>query len=139
MNKGLILTQRNEPTSSEYLTDERELHSIKSGTPSTFTISFKKIENMKIGILVKKYRKERGVSQAKLAKDCGVSESYISLIESNHKKPDVDLIERICLSLNTHPSVLFYDLIIENYEGDNETLHELIEVRDLIKLTSALS
>lgn len=56
---------------------------------------------------IKSYRKEKGLSQEKLAELCNVSTSTIGCIESAHQNPSIDLVFRIAEALSIHPADLF--------------------------------
>jgi transcriptional regulator with XRE-family HTH domain len=51
---------------------------------------------MNIGKRLKKYRNERRLSQKKLSLHTGISQSFISSIESNKQSPTITTLERIC-------------------------------------------
>lgn len=51
---------------------------------------------MNIGKRLKKYRSQRGLSQKKLSNHTGISQSFISSIESNKQSPTITTLERIC-------------------------------------------
>ena len=46
--------------------------------------------------LIREKRKEKGLSQERLAKLVQVSQPFIAEIESGRKKPSVDVLMRIC-------------------------------------------
>ena len=50
--------------------------------------------------LIREKRKEKGLSQERLAKLVQVSQPYIAEIESGRKKPSVDVLMRICAVLD---------------------------------------
>lgn len=56
---------------------------------------------------LKFYRKEKGISQEKLAELCEVSTSTISCVESFHQNPSFELLLKIAEALNIHPADLF--------------------------------
>lgn len=56
---------------------------------------------------LKKYRKERNLSQLKLAELCGTSTSYIEEIEIGKKFPSVEMIQRFSEAINIQPHMLF--------------------------------
>ena len=58
-------------------------------------------------INLKDYRKERGVSQTKLAELCESTQAYIAEIEVGKKFPSPNMIERIAAALNLESYVLF--------------------------------
>jgi transcriptional regulator with XRE-family HTH domain len=51
---------------------------------------------MNIGKLLKDYRNRMGLSQKKLSHHTGISQSFISSIESNKQSPTITTLERIC-------------------------------------------
>lgn len=54
-----------------------------------------------IGDIIRKKRKERGMSLSELSRVTGVSKSYLSYIERGMKRnPSIDVIKRIFQSLN---------------------------------------
>ena len=58
-------------------------------------------------INLKDYRKERGVSQTKLAELCESTQAYIAEIEVGKKFPSPNMIERIAAALNLESYILF--------------------------------
>ena len=50
--------------------------------------------------LIREQRKEKGLSQERLAKLVQVSQPFIAEIESGRKKPSVDVLMRICAVLD---------------------------------------
>ena len=50
--------------------------------------------------LIRETRKEKGLSQERLAKLVQVSQPFIAEIESGRKKPSVDVLMRICAVLD---------------------------------------
>ena len=58
---------------------------------------------------LKKYRKEAGLSQAKLSELCNVSNGTIGNIECGSSKPSFDLILTLANVLDIHPAMLFSD------------------------------
>ena len=55
---------------------------------------------------VKYYRKQKHLSQEKLAELCGLSTNYIGDIERTNRKVTIDTIEKIAKGLNIKPSLL---------------------------------
>jgi transcriptional regulator with XRE-family HTH domain len=58
---------------------------------------------------IKRIRKERGISQEKLAEACDTATSYIGLMEIYKNVPKLSTIERIARALNVDPLALFRD------------------------------
>jgi transcriptional regulator with XRE-family HTH domain len=59
---------------------------------------------------IKRIRKEKGISQEKLAEACNTATSYIGLMEIYKNVPKLSTIEKIAKALNVDPLVLFQDL-----------------------------
>ena len=55
---------------------------------------------MGLRTLIREKRKEKGLSQERLAKLVQVSQPFIAEIESGRKKPSVDVLMRICAVLD---------------------------------------
>jgi len=73
-------------------------------------LAYKVMEMMKIFVFnMKKYRKQRQISQMKLAELLDTSTSYIGEIEINSRVPSMALVERIAKALNVEPFRLFVD------------------------------
>jgi transcriptional regulator with XRE-family HTH domain len=49
---------------------------------------------------VRKYRKEKGYSQEEFARICGVHRTYMGLIERGKTAVSIEILEKICHSLN---------------------------------------
>lgn len=79
---------------------------------------------------LKSFRKEKELSQMKLAELCGTSTSYIGEIEIGKKFPSIEMIEQIAAALHIKPYCLFTD------NEDSYMLHPDIAIRD--KLITAL-
>ena len=58
---------------------------------------------------IKRIRKEKGISQEKLAEDCNTATSYIGLMEIYKNVPKLSTIERIAKALNVDPLTFFQD------------------------------
>ena len=58
---------------------------------------------------IKRIRKEKGVSQEKLAEACNTATSYIGLMEIYKNVPKLSTIERIANALNVDPLIFFQD------------------------------
>jgi transcriptional regulator with XRE-family HTH domain len=68
------------------------------------------MEMMKVfAFNMKKYRKQKRLSQMKLAELLDTSTSYIGEIEINSRVPSMDMAERIAKALNVEPYRLFVD------------------------------
>ena len=57
---------------------------------------------------IKKYRKLRNLTQAKLSEACDISQDYLSEIERGKKTPSLETLIKIARQLNIKPQELFY-------------------------------
>ena len=64
----------------------------------------------RVGLNVKRYRKERGFSQEGLALECGVHRTYVSGVERGIRNPTVVVLERVARALDVPPSRLLDDI-----------------------------
>lgn len=55
---------------------------------------------MRVEILLKEIRKEKGISLKQLSKITGISISHLNYIEKNEKEPSLSMAVRIAQSLN---------------------------------------
>lgn len=77
---------------------------------------------------LKKYRKERNLSQLKLAELCGTSTSYIGEIEIGKKFPSVEMIQKFSEAINIQPHMLFMaETDSYSEENDKEKKEKMIE------------
>jgi len=58
---------------------------------------------------IRRIRKEKGISQEKLAEACNTATSYIGLMEIYKNVPKLSTIERIAEAMGVDPLVLFMD------------------------------
>jgi transcriptional regulator with XRE-family HTH domain len=63
---------------------------------------------------MKKYRKQAGVTQEKLAELCNTDPAYIGQIETGRRFPSIIYIEKIASALCIAPHLLFYDECNDN-------------------------
>lgn len=69
---------------------------------------------MNIGTNIKKYRKEKGLTQRELADKLNIATNSLSRYEIGERRPPIDMIEKIAEILNVTPIQLMYDEEIEN-------------------------
>lgn len=62
-----------------------------------------------IGVVIKRAREAKGLSQEKLAEYSHVDRTYISVLERGLKSPTLKTLERIAAALGTLPEVLLAD------------------------------
>ena len=64
----------------------------------------------RVGLNVKRYRKERGLSQEGLALECDVHRTYVSGVERGVRNPTVLVLEKIAMALDVPSSRLLDDI-----------------------------
>ena len=64
----------------------------------------------RVGNNVRKFRKERGLSQEALAFECGLHRTYISGVERGIRNPTVLVLEQIATALQIPASRLLEDV-----------------------------
>ena len=69
---------------------------------------------MLIGDAIINLRKKRKIRQNELAAIIGISQTYLSQIENNHRRPNFEIIENIGLKLNIPVPVILFLAIDEN-------------------------
>lgn len=79
-----------------------------------------------IGERIKLYREDRNLSQKDFAEKIGVSNSRISNWEQGINRPDVDLLKKICETLNVSPS----ELLDVHLDTEELTEHEKQLIRN---------
>ena len=58
------------------------------------------------GQVLRATREKRGISQEKLALDCDIDRTYVSLLERGLRQPTIAVVFRLAQSLGTKPSSL---------------------------------
>jgi len=71
---------------------------------------------------LKKFRKNEGLSQMKLAESCNTATSYIGDIEIGRRFPSIDMIEKIAHVLRIEPYHFFKNPADNSPASDNESL-----------------
>ena len=64
------------------------------------------IDYQLLGKRIARFRKDKGLSQEKLAEKSEISNNYLSNIENNHSIPSLETIIKICTALNVTPDEL---------------------------------
>lgn len=84
-----------------------------------------------VGVNIRNYRKNRGLTQEQLGELVDLPQSYIGGIERGEKNISLETLERIVKNLRVEPSNLFsgYDLTNSQYERSKllDSTHLLIE------------
>jgi transcriptional regulator with XRE-family HTH domain len=60
----------------------------------------------RVGLNVKRFRAERGLSQEELAFECGLHRTYVSGVERGVRNPTVAVLEKIAKALKVATSLL---------------------------------
>ena len=68
---------------------------------------------MAFGRVLRKLRRERGVSQEALALEADLQRNYISLIERGINQPKITTIFKLAAALNLHPSEMIAKVEVE--------------------------
>lgn len=63
------------------------------------------MDNVKIGKMLEKYRKEKGISQAEIAKKAGMSQQQISQYEKGTREPKIENISKIFKALGISATI----------------------------------
>lgn len=63
---------------------------------------------MKLGQAIKLCRTQKGLTQAELAKRCSLSESYLSLLETDRRDPTFSTLEAVSRGLEIPVSMLVF-------------------------------
>jgi len=77
---------------------------------------------------IKRIRKEKGISQEKLAEACNTATSYIGLMEIYRNVPKLSTIERIAEALGVDPLSLFEQKDQYSAEKRENMLRKKIEI-----------
>ena len=85
---------------------------------------------------LKKYRKEAKLTQEKLAELCNTDFRYIGQIETGHRCPSLEFIEKIASALNVAPHKLFYDR--NDIRNDMDNNFEILQKDQKQKLKSLI-
>ncbi|MDX2375067.1 helix-turn-helix domain-containing protein [Psychrobacter sp. PP-21] len=91
---------------------------------------------MKIGSVIRKCRKLKGMTQLQLSDSSNISESYLSLIEQDKRQPTLSNLESIAGTLQVPISILVFladkqesisEITDKQIEALTETIYSLVE------------
>ncbi|MFZ2432506.1 MAG: helix-turn-helix transcriptional regulator [Lutibacter sp.] len=68
---------------------------------------------MDLGKAIKAIRKNKGFKQGNFCEKLGITQSYLSSIENNKKKPSVEVLEKIAETVGMPISILFWFTVTE--------------------------
>ncbi len=63
---------------------------------------------MDLGTTIKNIRKQKGQTQGEFASLCGISQTYLSQVESNQKEPKLNILKIISENLKVPLPILFF-------------------------------
>ncbi len=75
---------------------------------------------MNIGISIKTIRKNKGLNQTQLADLCGITVTYLSLIENDKKDPTLSLLRTIADNLQIPLPILLFMSLDDNDIADSK-------------------
>lgn len=76
----------------------------------------------RLGLKIRFYRKEKKMTQEKLAEICGFHPTYIGQLERGEKTASVETLYRISRGLNTSMCSLLDDVELSTKAGENENI-----------------
>lgn len=100
-----------------------------------------KLNPARIGSRVRSLREEAGLTQEKLAYECGYSKSYVSEIEAGKKLPSLTALATFASRLN----VALFDLLVFPDESPRERLVDALRtcspivLREIMQIATASS
>ena len=62
------------------------------------------------GLVIRRLRKQKGMSQELLSGLAGIARSHLSMIENGTKQPNFETMWRIAIALNMMPSQLVHEI-----------------------------
>jgi len=65
----------------------------------------------RLGLNIKRFRAERGLSQEELAFECGLHRTYVSGVERGVRNPTVVVLEKIAKALKVATSLLLEERV----------------------------
>lgn len=62
------------------------------------------LDNKTVGAVIRRLRKEKGLSQEVLSGFAGIGRTHLTMIENGRKNPNLDTVWKIALALEMRPS-----------------------------------
>lgn len=91
-----------------------------------------------IGIRIGELRKQKGLTQEKLAEKMGVSPKYLSSIERGKENPTLDMIIKLAQSMDVEIADLFTFIEVEDPSKRKSLISSLLKEADEESLKRAL-
>ena len=95
-----------------------------------------RIKMNKIGQQIKLYRKKKGYTLEGLSERCGLSTSYLSLLERGKNNPTILTIQEICAALDISISDLFNDIEKNRFIIRKDERELIFSEKDTVKYYS---
>lgn len=89
------------------------------------------MDQIKIGRFIKQKRKEKGMTQSKLAEKLGVTDRAISKWENGNCMPDSGIITDLCKILNVTINDLFSGEVVDMKDNEKKLEENLLEITKL--------
>lgn len=105
-----------------------------SYNPTSLSL-FLQIIIMNVGQTIKDFRKKKGIKQGEFSKMCEITQTYLSLIESNQKEPNLSLLKTISENLEVPlPILVFLSLDINDVPDRKKDLYKILEpsLKDMV-------
>ncbi|PKP20474.1 MAG: transcriptional regulator [Bacteroidetes bacterium HGW-Bacteroidetes-21] len=81
-----------------------------------------------IGLTIQGLRKQKKLSQIDIHKKTGISQTYISQIESGERIPTIETLQKISVALDIPlPVISFLSLDVNSISEDKRKAYEMIE------------
>lgn len=90
---------------------------------------------MQIGYKIRELRQKKGFKQVEFAKSCGLSQSYLSLIEKGKKEPTLSILKRVASILEVPtPVLVFLSLDKSDIDDSKKEAYQSLEpsIKELI-------
>jgi transcriptional regulator with XRE-family HTH domain len=90
---------------------------------------------MDLGNTIKNFRKQKELKQGEFAIKCGISQTYLSLIENNQKEPNLSTLKEISIQLDIPlPIIFFQSMTNEDIPSQKRDAYKIIgpSVKSLI-------
>ena len=83
------------------------------------------------------YRSQKKISQIAFSEQIGVSPNYLNAVENGKNFPSVEVLQKICNTLNILPYQLFLEkpILSQNYTDGNHLIQTLIDLKEKICAT----
>ena len=97
-----------------------------------------KCTNMDIGQAIRKVRNDKGIKQKFIAEKAGISNEYLSNIESGAKTPTISALNRICDALGISLAYLLLLAVEENID-QSVPKEKIDDLKDILKSIKPLT